>query len=92
MKPCDCHDEYTAKHMLDHQGLTINDKSIEVHPSIVKIRVGPATLKIPQNTFKRFAEWYLEDQDYVDEKTGREKAIERILDRAEDLNWKVEGM
>lgn len=87
MKPCECHDEYTAKTMLNHQGMSINDKSIEVHPASVVLRVGACTLKIPQSTFKRFAEWYLEDQDEVDEKTQREKAIQRILDKAEDIKW-----
>lgn len=61
MRPCDCTDNHTAD-QLDHQGFSFNDKSIEVKPPVVVLKVGACTVRIPMGTFKRFATWYLEDQ------------------------------
>lgn len=61
MKPCDCHDEVTAK-QLREQGIGHNEWSIVVKPLSVIISNNTTKLKIPQRRFKQFAEWYLEDQ------------------------------
>lgn len=62
MKPCDCHDQHTAMTELIEQGIGFNDWSLSVGPSVVVIETTFIRLKIPQRHFKRFAEWYLEDQ------------------------------
>jgi hypothetical protein len=39
-----------------------NENSLFLVPPNIVIATPTATLKIPMNHFKRFAEWYLEDQ------------------------------
>lgn len=63
MKPCDCHDMFTVINQLNESGLIINNHSISVAPSSVFIETNDCRLIIPQSIFKRFAVWYLEDQD-----------------------------
>lgn len=66
MKPCNCKDQYSVDKNLRESGITYNDRSIMVEPTAVVLTVGSCKLKIPMNTFKAFAEWYLEDQgDYA---------------------------
>jgi len=67
MRPCDCRDQYNVDNCLKEAGVAFNDRSILVQPATVILTVGACTLKIPMNTFKVFAEWYLEDQDYAKE-------------------------
>ncbi|MBN2266908.1 MAG: hypothetical protein JW725_01020 [Candidatus Babeliaceae bacterium] len=62
MRPCDCKDQYTVDKKLDVSGIGFNGDSITVRPSVVILHIGQCELKIPQSLFKRFAEWYLEDQ------------------------------
>ena len=64
MKPCDCHDQYTVNKELKEQGLTVGVGTIEVEPGSVILTLGSCKLRIAQGTFKRFAEWYLEDQNW----------------------------
>lgn len=65
LRPCDCEDEYTAR-KLNEQGIGYNDQSIMLEPSVVTITMGHTTIRIPQNRFKMFAEWYLESQEIED--------------------------
>lgn len=65
LRPCDCHDQYTAN-KLDHQGYGMNDDSITVEPTMVVLKYQSTTIRIPQHLFKRFAEWYLEPQEIED--------------------------
>ena len=74
MKPCDCKDIYTVS-KLPEQGLRFNDLSIVVRPNKVIIDHGPATLRIPMDKFRAFAEWYLEDQDAKEMPERIERAI-----------------
>ena len=63
MKPCDCKSIADTRN-LSEQGVTWNNFEIKLLPTSVFIRVKPyAEIRIPCNTFKRFAEWYLEDQE-----------------------------
>jgi len=62
MRPCDCKDQYSVENELNEAGIAFNDQSITVQPSIVILKIGACTIKIYQDTFKKFAEWYLEDQ------------------------------
>ena len=61
MKPCDCKDQVDAKSM-NEQGIGINDWGITVIPNYVEMKFPSGVIKIPMTMFKRFAEWYLEDQ------------------------------
>lgn len=61
LRPCDCPDIYTAS-LLTEQGIGHNDNSITVEPNVVVLTMGYTTMRIPMNTFKMFAEWYLEPQ------------------------------
>jgi hypothetical protein len=45
------------------QGLQINSVSISISPPNVAIETPHFRVKIPMTIFKRFAEWYLEDQE-----------------------------
>jgi hypothetical protein len=67
MKPCDCKDIMTTKNKLNEQGMFINKDGIEVIPNSVFLTIGPVRVQIPMNHFRRFAEWYLEDQVKEDE-------------------------
>lgn len=62
IKPCDCKDLLTAN-KLKEQGISWNDQSIMVEPSVVVLKMGHTTIRIPQSTFKLFAEWYLTEQE-----------------------------
>jgi hypothetical protein len=49
---------------LKEQGFAWNNFEIKLLPSSVFLKIKPyAEIRIPCNTFKRFAEWYLEDQE-----------------------------
>jgi hypothetical protein len=61
LRPCDCKDQITAN-KLNEQGIGHNDQSITLKPSVVVLKMGHTEIKIPQSTFKMFAEWYLEEQ------------------------------
>ena len=61
MKPADCKDEIDLN-KLDHTGIGFNDNYVSVKPNIVLLEMGNCSIKIPQRTFRRFAEWYLEEQ------------------------------
>lgn len=61
MKPCDCKDMLDTAE-LNEQGLSINNYRIEVSPMAVIIETTNFSWRLPQSIFKRFAEWYLEDQ------------------------------
>ena len=67
MKPCDCKDMQDVK-KLDHSGIQYNDRGIEVKPNSVIITHGSCTLKVWQEDFRRWAEWYLQDQERYCEK------------------------
>jgi len=63
MRPCNCKDMYEAK-KLNHQGISFNEYSITVKPMGVIIEVYPHyRIRLPMTIFKRFAKWYLEDQE-----------------------------
>jgi hypothetical protein len=62
LRPCDCKDMETVS-KLNEQGIGHNDESIMVEPSVVVLKMGHTTIKIPQSRFKMFAEWYLKEQD-----------------------------
>jgi len=66
VRPCDCRDMLTAQTQLSEQGIAFNDDSIQVEPNVVYITVGPARLRMPMPLFKKFAEWYLADQEPPD--------------------------
>jgi len=61
MKPCDCKDGAMASE-LNEQGIGFNEWQILVEPLFVYIQNATTKIRIPQNRFKAFAEWYLEDQ------------------------------
>lgn len=62
MKPCDCNSMHEAETKLREQGLSFGDSSIMLYPSSVILTIGSCTIKMPQSHFRRFAEWYFEDQ------------------------------
>lgn len=62
LRPCDCKDIYTAK-KLNEQGIGKNNNSITVEPNVVILTMDHTIIKIPMNTFKMFAEWYLKPQE-----------------------------
>lgn len=62
MRPCDCKSIYDAHTYLKEQGIAFNDAQITVVPGSVILSMGHTEIKIPMRSFKRFSEWYLEDQ------------------------------
>ena len=63
LRPCDCKDQYTANKLLT-QGIAINNHGLLLKPAVVEIQVGLlTTVKIPMHVFKKYAEWYLEEQE-----------------------------
>ena len=62
LKPCNCKDMATAR-KLKEQGISHNDNSIIINPSVVSMTIGRTTTEIPMNVFKIFAEWYLNEQE-----------------------------
>ena len=62
MKPCDCR-TYRDVAELQEQGLKFNNVSIIVDSPGVMLEIDPyVRVKFTRDNFKRFAEWYLEDQ------------------------------
>jgi len=63
MKPCNCR-SVTDVEELDAQGIAFNNKKIIIDSSGVILEIEPyVRIKIDHRSFKKFAEWYLEDQD-----------------------------
>lgn len=62
MKPCDCKSTTETMTLLNEQGIGSNNRSIQVIPNYVLLTLDHTQIRIPMNTFKKFAEWYLEDQ------------------------------
>ena len=62
IKPCDCIDQSRCD-MLNEQGIGIGDNQILVEGGGVFIKNSTTTLRIPLKHFKRFAEWFLEEQE-----------------------------
>ena len=62
MKPCDCRTYRDVKE-LKEQGIAFNNVSIVVDSPGVILEISPhVQVKFTRETFKQFAEWYLEDQ------------------------------
>ena len=55
-------DKHDVTYRLDSGGLTFNANSIRVNPLQVILTIGPCELRIPEELFRKFAEWYLDDQ------------------------------
>lgn len=62
IRPCDCKDMVTAE-KLEYQGISTGNHSINIEPNSVVISSYGCTMKIPMQTFKKFAEFYLEEQE-----------------------------
>lgn len=62
IRPCDCKDQFTAN-KLEDQGIKFNDDSIHIEPNSVILTRGHTTIRIPMSLFKKFAEWYLTEQE-----------------------------
>lgn len=60
--PADCVDQYMAQ-KLDCQGIGVNDYHISIEPNLVYIKNSFGQINIPMQTFRKFAEWFLEKQD-----------------------------
>ena len=65
MKPCDCKDSQDAMSM-EVQGIAINDWSLNIQPLMATIaHKHYGEVKIPMTILKKFAEWYLENQEEI---------------------------
>lgn len=62
LKPCDCKDIVTAN-KLNESGIAVNNDSIHIEPNSVVLCLGNTTIRIHMHLFKKFAEWYLEEQE-----------------------------
>jgi hypothetical protein len=62
MKPCDCKDWNDVSELMEN-GIAFNERSLLVSPLNVIIKTYGCQMSIPMETFKRFAMWYLEDQE-----------------------------
>jgi len=62
MRPSDCKDRQDADALYE-QGIAINDWSLDVDPAVVIIKHHYGELRIPMSIFKRFAKWYLRNQE-----------------------------
>ena len=62
MRPCDCK---TMRDLMDlkERSVKLNDQSVTLGPPGVLLKVGSnVRINLTQDSFKRFAEWYLTDQ------------------------------
>jgi len=66
MKPCDCKNMQDLFD-LDVTAVGYNNDSITVRANGVMLEIGPCKLKISHTLFKRFAEWYLEEQNHLEQ-------------------------
>ena len=73
MKPCDCR-MISDINRLECQGLSFNSRSIGIDSTGVILTIDPyARIKVDHKNFKRFAKWYLEDQEpLTQESTGQD--------------------
>jgi len=62
LSPADCKDSVDVS-KLNEQGIAINENSLTVQPAFVTLVIGPTSIKISQHLFRKFAEWYLEEQE-----------------------------
>ena len=62
LRPCDCKDAMDVQ-LLEYAGMEINEDSIFVEPNSVILKFGNTTIKVPMSRFKKFASFYLEEQD-----------------------------
>lgn len=63
MRPCDCKDKQDEMNQLNEQGIGSGSDSIMVDGTRVILYLQDRTvISIPGRTFRRFAEWYLENQ------------------------------
>lgn len=62
IRPCDCKDMATANE-LNESGIAFNNNSIHIEPNSVVLDLGNTTVRIHMYLFKKFAEWYLEEQE-----------------------------
>ena len=69
-RPADCIDWYNAC-QLNEQGIGFTNGSISVKPSIVTLEMGHTTVKIPMSLFRKFAEWYLDEQEFTSEEATK---------------------
>lgn len=65
IRPCDCKDLLTVSR-LQEQAITVNDNFLMVEPNVVVLRLGHTKVRIPQAIFKKFADWYLQEQDAIE--------------------------
>lgn len=63
MKPCDCKDMNDVIDKLDESGVVYNGWSLTLSPMYVRVDTATCRIRIPMSIFKRFAEWYLKDQE-----------------------------
>jgi len=61
MKSCDCKN-FSDIFKLFEQVIESEDFGIGISSPFVVIEKGRYTVRIPQDVFRRFAEWYLEEQ------------------------------
>jgi len=64
MRPCDCK---TMRDLMDlkERSIKLNDQSIILGPPGVLLKIDPyVRINLTQDSFKRFAEWYLTDQSW----------------------------
>ena len=62
MKPCDCQTMQDWL-KLQEQGIKFNNQSVFIDTPGVILEIKPyVRVKFTRESFKRFAEWYLEDQ------------------------------
>ena len=63
MKPCDCKSMSDIEQLEEHR-LKYNNESISVYSDCVLLGITPhVTIRLIRKNFKRFAEWYLTDQE-----------------------------
>lgn len=65
LKQGDSIDMHTAS-KLEEQGIAFNDDSILIEPNSVILTIGHTTMRIPMDLFRKFAEWYLREQEIKD--------------------------
>lgn len=66
LRPCDCKDMVDAN-SLNEQGIGHNNQSIIVEPNVVVMTMDHTTIKIPMQRFKMFAEWFMTEQEIMND-------------------------
>ncbi len=74
---------------LDTNGIRFNEDFILVDPPNISINMGSCSMRITQKMFKRYAEWYLEDQENSSDDYTVENFLKEIIEVCKKYKFSI---